>query len=187
MDSELIAQIISIGGMSMNVLSFQRKEQKQIIFMQLLGSTLFGISYFMIGAFVGGMLNVVGMIRAIVYYKRELFRTDKIYWVWGLSAAYVAIYVTTFALLGTEPSAGNLAVEALPTVGMIITTFSFYLGKASAVRFIGILNSPLWLVYNIVEFNIGGIITEVIVIASIIIAILRYDLKRDKEKNKNQR
>ena len=183
MDIELIAQGISLFGMTMNVLSFQFKEQRQIIFMQLIGSVFFGISYFMIGAFVGGLLNAIGMIRAIVYWQRERFRAEKIYWVYGIGAACIGVYVLSFAVFGVEASAKNLAVEVLPVIGMIITTVSFYLGRARAVRFIGIANSPLWLTYNLFNFNIGGIITECIALVSIIIGIVRYDLKKEVTEN----
>ena len=182
---ELIAQGISLLGMAMNVLSFQRKEQRQIIFMQLIGSTFFGISYLMIGAYVGGLLNAIGMIRAVAYWQREKFHAEKIYWVYGIAAASLCIYALSFVVFGTEPSAKNLTVELLPAVAMVLSTVSFYLGSARAVRFLGIACSPLWLTYNVFNFNIGGIITESIALVSIFIGILRYDLKKGEEKSEN--
>lgn len=183
MDIELIAQGISLLGMTMNVLSFQFKEQRQIIFMQLICSVFFGVSYIMIGAYVGGLLNAIAMVRAVVYWQRERFCAHKAFWVYAIGAACVGVYALSFTAFGVEASAKNLAVEVLPVIGMIITTFGFYLGRARAVRFIGIANSPLWLTYNLFNFNIGGIITECIVLVSIIIGIVRYDLKKEMPEN----
>ena len=183
MDIEIIAQGISLIGMALNVLSFQRKEQRQIVFMQLIGSTFFGISYIMIGAYVGGLLNAVGMIRAVAYWQRERFRAEKIYWVYGVGVASLCVYALSFAVFGTELSAKNLIVEMLPAIAMILSTVGFYLGSARAVRFIGILCSPMWLTYNLFNFNIGGIITECIALVSIIIGIVRHDLKKGDKKS----
>ena len=183
MDIEFTAQCISLFGMAMNVTSFQCKEQRHIIFMQLIGSVFFGVSYFMIGAYVGGLLNAIGMVRAVVYWQRERFRAHKAFWVYAIGAASIGVYALSFAVFGAEASAKNLAVEVLPVIGMIITTVSFYLGRARAVRFIGIANSPLWLTYNLFNFNIGGIITECIALVSIIIGIVRYDLKKEVSEN----
>jgi hypothetical protein len=182
MEREVIAQIFGIFGMMMNILSFQRKEQKQIIFMQLVGSMFFAVNYLLIGAFVGALLNVSGIFRATVYYKREFFRADKIYWVFCFSAVYVLMYILSFTVFGTEVDLKNFAVELLPVVGMIITTISFYLGSAKKVRKIGIVNAPLWLTYNVINFTIGGIITESVSLISIIIGMIRYDIP-EKEKD----
>jgi hypothetical protein len=81
-------------------------------------------------------------------------------------------------VFGTEATPKNLAVEILPVVGMVITTVSFCLGRAKAVRVLGIFNSPLWLTYNIFNFSLGGIITESVALISIVIGIVRYDLKK---------
>ena len=183
MDIETVAQIFGLCGMTMNVLSYQRKEQREIIFMQMIGSLFFAVNFFMIGAFVGALLNVVGMLRAVVYWQRERFHAQKIHWVFGLGIVYIAVYVLSFTVFGTEPSSKNLLVELLPVIGMIITTVSFYLGRAKAVRFLGIINSPLWLTYNIVNFTLGGIITESISLVSIVLGIIRYDLKKKENPN----
>lgn len=184
MGMETVAQIFGLCGMTMNVLSYQRKEQREIIFMQLIGSLFFAVNFFMIGAFVGALLNVVGMLRAVAYWQRERFHAQKIHWVFGLGIAYIAIYILSFTVFGTEPTAKNLSVEILPVIGMIITTVSFYLGRARAVRILGgMINSPLWLTYNIVNFTLGGIISESVSLVSIVLGIIRYDVKKKEKPN----
>lgn len=181
MEKEIIAQVFGIFGMAMNILSYQRKEQKQIIFMQLIGSVFFAVNYLLIGAFVGALLNISGIIRATVYCKRDTFRTDKIQWVFGFSALYVIVYILSFTVFGTKADFKNLMVEVLPVIGMIITTLSFYLGRANMVRKLGVINNPLWLTYNLINFTIGGIITESVSLISIVIGIIRYDLRKEEK------
>jgi hypothetical protein len=50
--------------------------------------------------------------------------------------------------------------------------------SAKAVRILSLIGSPCWLVYNIFAGAIGAICCEIICEISIIIGILRYDIKR---------
>ncbi len=67
---EIIAQIIGIFAMAFNVLSYQQKSQRGVILFQLFGSALFSINFFMINALMGGILNLVGIARAVVFYTK---------------------------------------------------------------------------------------------------------------------
>lgn len=184
---DIIAQGFGLLGMAMNILSYQRRERGQIIFMQLFGAVFFSINYFLLGAYVGALLNFVAMARAVVYWKGEKLRSDKPIWIAIIGIASILVYALSFAVFKTEPSAKKLITEALPVLAMILSTVSFYLGSARAIRRFGIINSPLWLTYNIINFAIGGIITEVISLVSIIIGIIRYDLRRGgKAENDNR-
>ena len=50
-----IAQILGILGMAMNVLSYQWKEKKALITVQLFGSLFFAVNMFMLNAVMGGI------------------------------------------------------------------------------------------------------------------------------------
>jgi hypothetical protein len=73
----MIAQIVGIFAMTFNILSYQQKTQKGAIAFQLGGSTLFAINYLMLGAVVGGILNAVGIVRALVFLNREFWKDEK--------------------------------------------------------------------------------------------------------------
>lgn len=67
----IIAQIVGLFAMAFNIFSYQQRTQKRAIAFQLGGSTLFAINYLMLGAVVGGILNAVGIVRALVFLNRE--------------------------------------------------------------------------------------------------------------------
>lgn len=175
---EIIAQALGIIAMSINIISYQQKEQRKIIIMQLFGSTLFAVNMFMIGATVGGILNAVGAVRAIVYSNKKKFRADKLIWVFVFGILSLTSYVLTFTIFGKEPTVTNIIVEFLPLIGMLATGIGFYLTEAKTVRRMGLISSPSWLIYNIFNFAIGGIICEILAIFSIIIGMLRHDRKK---------
>ena len=182
---EIIAQAIGIIAMVMNVLSFQQKTQRGIIFFLLCGGALFTINFIMLDALVGGLLNLVGVIRGLIYLNKEKFHADHPLWIVGFSLAYIATYVLTFTVFDKEPSTYNLIVEMLPVIGMIIGTISFSMKNAKGVRLLSLIGSPFWLAYNIFSGAIGAIACEIFAEISIVIGMLRYDIKRGKTDEEN--
>ncbi len=177
---EITAQAISIFGMLCNVLSFQQKSQKRVIACQLAGAFLFTVSYLMLGAYVGALLNCVAIVRAIIYMNKEKFKAEKIIWLYGFTAVYLITYLLTFTVFGKEFDLKNAIVEFLPIIGMVATTVSFRLKDAAAVRRLGLVSVPSWLIYNIFNFSLGGIICEIFCCCSIVIGMIRLDFKKEK-------
>lgn len=174
---EKTAQIIGIIAMVINICSFVQKEQKNIIAMQFVGSILFAINMLMLDAITGGLMNVAGIVRGFIFLNKK--RLGKLKWVFtgGLFVLYIALYICGFVVLGKDPSIRNLIVEFLPVFAMIVMTLGYALEGAKKTRVFGFINSPPWLIYNIMNRTIGGIICEVFCISSIILGMILYDRK----------
>lgn len=170
-----IAQFIGILAMGFNILSYQQKTRNRAIAFQLCGGMLFAVNFLLLGALVGGILNVVAAVRAIVFLNRDKLQANRIGWLVGFTAVYILSYILTFTLFGKAPTPANLLVEVLPVIGMIATTVSFRLSDAKAIRRYGLISSPCWLIYNIVNVSIGAIICEVLSLGSILIGMFRLD------------
>lgn len=175
---EIVAQAIGIIAMAFNIFSYQLKTSKGVILCQCFGGALFSVSFFMLGATVGGILNAIAAFRAIVFMYKEKFRADHIAWLVGFIATFVVSYVLTFTVFGKAFTVLNALVELLPVIGMTASTISFRLNNAKAIRRYGLISSPSWLIYNSVNLAAGAIICEVLSLFSIVIGILRYDVKK---------
>lgn len=176
---EIIGQVLGIAGMFFNVISFQGKKARAVMLMQFCGATLFAISYFMIGAVGAGLLNAIAIARAAIYANKEKCRADKTIWLVIFIALFVISYILTFTVFGKEPTAPNFIVEVLPVIALTFTTIGFKLQSAKIIRRFGIVNSVCWLIYNIINFAIGGILCEVFCLVSIGVGIFRLDRKRE--------
>lgn len=174
---EIIAQIIGIAAMIFNIVSYQGKKQSTVIALQLIGGTLFAVNFLMIGATVGGLLNIIAAIRAVIFLFKDKLKADRLPWLIGFIAVYIGVYVLNFTVFGKEPTAFNLIIEVLPVIGMTALNIGFRLKNASDVRKCALISSPAWLIYNITNFAIGAIICEVLSIASVFIGMLRHDRK----------
>lgn len=149
-----------------------------MIIMQFFGASLFAVNMFMIGATVGGFLNLIGALRAIVYANKQKFHAENKLWLISFITLYIISYALTFTVFDKEATAVNLVVEFLPIIGMTASNFGFISTESKTVRKLGLISSPSWLTYNIVNFALGGIICEILCMISIIIGILRLDIKK---------
>lgn len=175
---EIVAQVIGIFAMTCNILSYQQKTQKGVLCFQLMGGALFCINFFMLGAIIGGLLNAIAFVRAILFIFKDKLHTDNNYWFVGFIVVFIVCYVLTFTVFQKEPTPINFIIELLPVIGMVALTVGFRMKEAKHVRLCGLVSSPAWLIYNIIAFSIGAIVCEAISIVSIIVGLIRLDKKK---------
>lgn len=173
-----VTQAIGIVAMAMNILSYQQKKQSSVILVQMAGASLFAVHFWMLGATVGALLNAIAVVRAIVFYYKKQLHAEHIAWTIGFEVVFLISYALTFTVFGEEPTVPNLIVELLPVIGMTALTLGFRAKDAGAIRRFGLISSPAWLIYNIVNLSIGAICCEVISIISIVVGMIRLDKKQ---------
>ena len=176
---ETTAQIIGLFGMLFNLLAYQQKTQKGVLVCQFFAALTFGVNYLLLDAVIGGLLNLVGTVRATVFYFEKKTHANSLPWLIVFVTAFAASYPLTFLVFGTPASAKNLIIELLPVLSMILATFSLRLGSAKAVRAFGLICSPLWLIYNCFSGSIGAIASEILNLSSIFVGIYRLDRKKN--------
>lgn len=172
----VVAQAIGIVAMTTNIVAYQFKSKKSILLCMFAGSALFAVNMFMLGAVMGGIMNILGVARSLVYMNKERLGKHVVLANILFLCAYALSYVLTFTLIGTEPTLKNLIVELLPVIGMSVMTLAFSGDNSRVIRRVGLINSPCWLVYNIFNYAIGGILCETFGLVSIISSIIRIDI-----------
>lgn len=175
---QIIGQTVGIFAMACNILSYQQKKQSHLIFCQLLGGALFAISFFMLGAIMGGILNVVATVRAVLFLFEKKLHTSHPLWLGGFLACYIVFYVLTFTVFGVAPRPINFLIEVLPVIGMTALSVAFMLKDSRRTRQLGLISSPAWLIYNIYYVSVGAIVCEAISLVSILVGMLRHDLHK---------
>ena len=176
---KIIAQGVGILAMIFNIVSYQGKRQSSVIALQLIGGALFATSFLMLGQWVGGLLNIIATVRAVLFLFKDKLHCDRIPWLIGFIASYIAVYVLNFTLFKVEPTLINFLFEVLPVIGMTALSLGFMRRDAAAIRRFGLISSPAWLIYNIRAGAIGAILCEAFTLTSIAIGMLRHDRKKD--------
>ncbi len=165
---QIIAQTIGIIACTVAVLSFQCKKNKHLFLMQALSGLLFSVNYFLIGAIPGMLFNLASLVRGTL-----LSKNGKKLW----KVIFINVLMTVCFAYSVSLLAGDwlqIALSFLTFSGMFIMTVFMYKGNAKHIRYFQVAYaSPSWLVYNVVNFTLGGIICEVFNMASVGVYFLR--------------
>ncbi len=168
----VIAQAIGVIAALFGIFSFQQKKRGGILLFQIINNVFWTVHMFMLGAWAGGALNAIGIFRGIVFF----YRADKR---WAQSKAWYAVFALLFAgASAVSWMQGDGALALLPLAGMLFTTVSLAETDPFRVRLISFFSSPCWLTYNIIKGSIPGACTEMFLMISIIVGVLRHDRKR---------
>lgn len=167
---EFLAQIVGLFAVLLFLLSYQQKERKNIITMNAVSRVLYIIQYIMLGAFEGAVLDIAGTVASVLAHRKDSPFIKK-----HLKAVIVFVNITMVAVgLGLYENIFSL----LPIFGVLLHTGAFWISNEKNVRRLSLLGSPFWLAYNLVSKAYGSSIGDVLSMASIIIAMFRYDFKK---------
>ena len=171
----LISQVFALVALLIDLYAFQRRKKVQLLNFNTVASINAVLHYVFLGAWSGAAIKAVATIRdAVAAYEAHNRKTSKI-----LPLIFTAFYVIAGILAFDSP----LAI--LPIAASIIYTIAIYIADITKIRYIAILTSGLWLVYNACILSIVGVVSEAIFIFDDLIAIYRYR-KRGKERSHSE-
>jgi len=166
---QIIYQTLGILGAIFNVLSYQCKSNRKLFACQIFASLLFAPHFIMAHAWAGALLNVVCIYRCVFYTlnkndKYRLFGTISVC-VLSLTASLISIFV--FKQL--------IVFAILCGVATIFGSILYHINRGNIIRLgqISVI-SPIWLVNNIYYHSIGGTLTEIIIIISVVVSFIRH-------------
>ncbi len=169
---EIIAQIFGIFGLLMCALSFQCKNSRKLIFVQGLGGMMFFVNFLLIGAYGGSLFNLTILIRGLLYMKKD----KKVWKPVLVEILFTVAYVYSLSLIRGDIL--QIVLTTLPYISLLIMSILMWKGNGKLIRYfqIGAL-SPSWLIHNIFNFTLGGILAEIFNMLSAVVSVLRFNSK----------
>ncbi|MBQ9545127.1 MAG: YgjV family protein [Clostridia bacterium] len=171
---DLIAQAIGFIGVALNIVAFQCKKHKNVMIFKSSNELAFAAQYIMLGAYTGAALNGVSIVRNLLFAR--LVEKKK------PTLVYQIVFALFFVVVGIFTWKGPL--DALVILAKPLSTFSYGLSDTAKVRLLSLPVSVSWLVYNYTAGSVAGIICEAFTLVSLITAIIRIDLPKYREKNR---
>lgn len=166
---DIIAQVFGLAGLVIIVSSFQCKKNKNFFLMQGLGSLFFVVNFLLISAYTGAFFNLTNLVRGLLFSK-----TDKK--VWKLASViglYTACVIFSVYLIWGQWF--MIGVSAVLYISLVVMTILMWLNDGKYIRYFQVAaQSPIWIVYNIFNFTIGGILCESFNMISTIVSFIRY-------------
>ncbi len=166
---EILAQIFGLIGLVIIVSSFQCKKNKRFFLLQGIGGLMFFLNFLLIAAFAGALFNLTNLIRGLLFSKE-----DKKPWkLIAVILLYTACFV--FSVVFIWGDWFMIFISALPYVTLVIMSVLMWKGNGKHMRIFQVgLMSPAWIVHNIFNFSLGGILCESFNMVSSVIALVRY-------------
>lgn len=162
----IIIQLIGILGMAANFISFQFKKHKHILLFRTINEALFILQYFLLGALSGAFLNIVGCARNILFTKQVAKGKSTL-----ATSIIFSILFTMFGILTFDGVKSLMLILA-----KVLSTVAYGNKNTTIIRTVSFLTHISYLFYNIAVFSLAGAISDGILLVSLGIAIVRFDL-----------
>lgn len=163
----LFGQIFGFAATAATVLSYQSNTRKRMMITQSIATVFTCISYLLLGADSGFVLNIVCLVRNVSFAVLKP----------GSVGMKVLTPILTLSMLVFGLFSWQGPISLLIMLGLAINTVFLSLGKPQVLRYSILLTCTMILIYNIAVFSMGGILNEGFAIVSSVIGILRYRKK----------
>ena len=171
---DIFVQGIGFIGIGLNIFAVQFNKHWQIILVKTLGSAMFVIQYILLSAWTGAAMDGIGILRNIIFIFTVKKGKPTLIWIILFSVLTVILGAITF-----EGWISLLAIGA-----KLLSCIAYGINDARKIRYLGLPTSLLWITYNSIHISIAGVINELLVTISIIIAEIRFIILTKKNKNK---
>ena len=168
----LLAQIIGVVAMILLFATYQTNKRHIILIFHICISICWIFHYGLLGAISGLAINIVCLMRNIVFYWRGKYR-------WSSHTVLPVLVCAIEVVLTVAVWQGPTDVLAL--IGAPLQTVALWMKKPRYIRVLMLIASPMWLIYDLYYKSYAGVLTECIVMISIIIAIVKYDVMKKKD------
>ena len=188
--NEIVSQCFGILGIITSFIIFQQKDRKKLVFFKLISDIVWAVNYFLILAYAGAAIAIIGIFREIFAYNKDKKFAKSILWpiffiVVGVGAALFMGPV--FELIANGEWKFNW-FSVLPAAATTISVICLWQSKTKNSRLYAYPISACMLTYNIISLNFTGIANEFLTVSSTTIGYFRNDRvkKTESSEDKNQ-
>ena len=164
----LFSQIFGFAAMGLAILTYQFNKQKTVNLILMLVAALWCAHYACLGLITPIVMNVLNVVRAGVYAKRDKPWANK-KWI-PIAFSVIAVILTVV----TWEDAWSL----LPGLASVAASIANWQTDTKKLRAYTVPVCVCWLIYNAFHQSIAGAVNETFTLISILVAYLRYDRKR---------
>ena len=163
-----IAQIFGLFGLIILIFSFQKNNKTNLLKYQIISSLLFSIQYLCLNATTGCLMNLMTMIRNIIYKKYE----DNV--------SILVLILTISSMIVLSMFSYNGIISLLPTIAVILYSIALYQKKMTTIRVTEVISCSLFIIYNIKVLALTGLVSTILETIFSLVAIYKFDIKKIK-------
>ena len=188
MIKEILIQLLGFVGIALGIIAVQFNTHKNIVLFKTLAEIPYLVQYIFLNAYVGMVMGVIGIIRNIIFTKRVKQGKDNKFFILLFSLITVVVGCITIALSWEQTLSVMekftsitwlkiifaVVFSLLSIIAKIFSTIAYGIKEPKTLRALNLPASFMWFIYNLVFFSISGILHELFLMTSIIVAMIRY-------------
>ena len=185
---DIFVQSLGFIGIALGIIALQFNSHKNIVLFKTLAEIPFLIQYVFLDAYVGMVMGVIGITRNVIFKYRVSRNKSNKYFILLFLLITVIVGIVTITLSWSQTInvmykfSKNYTVVILfailfssfSIIAKSLTTIGYGVKNPKTIRALNFPSSFLWFIYNFVFFSLAGVLNEVFVMASIIIASIRF-------------
>ena len=166
---KIIANLFGVLSTLCFIISFQIKSNRALYLTQSIANVFYGLQFYLLGA-TGGLFNMaLQIIRNMLLLKIE----D---WKWLQWKGCAPVFCIPSLIYMFVNWSGPL--DILPFIAFTVGTLAFWTNSAKMLRLCELVAvSPAWLLYDFITGAYGGILTELVILSSVVVSIIRFGWK----------
>ena len=171
----ILSQVCVIVALFLYAATYLLKTKKWVLIVNLIGVVLNTIAFVLLGAYTGAVVNVVAMVRSIWFLYED--KKGKQSWVSLVGVLALIIGATVFTY--------KSAIDLLPLAGGVIYAIASWQKNITLYRWLGILVSSVYILYDIFFNSIFGVVSESVAIICAMIGLVMGYIKKKKTNAEN--
>ena len=168
MSLKLLALLVGLAAVFSFLLSYQFSKRRNIIICNVVSRILYVLQYLLLFAFEGAAMDISAIPSSVLAAKKHTPFVEK-------NRLAILVGVNAFVIVIGVLVSRNL-LGWVPVLGVLLETNALWLTKERNIRILTLVAQPCWLFYNVRCGAFGGALGNVLTMASIVMALLRYDL-----------
>jgi hypothetical protein len=158
----LFVQSLAIVALGVFALSFHFKSRGSILLVQIASLFVWSTHFALLGAWTGAILSAVNIIVTILFLYKDRKR-------WIRNNAFLGCTLAVLAIVSIATWEGYFTLFAFLAISSI--TIAKWQDDPRKIRMISIVASALWIVYDSFVGSYGGIVSESVIIVSILASL----------------
>ena len=173
--SYVLSQVFIILNYILLGITYQLKNRKYILVLNILSLTCAGISYIFLNAHTGLAMVIASIIRNLIFMYDEKVhgKSTKI----TPNDICILIFIYSLCIILAIFTYNGL-LSLLSVFATMLYTYSVWQKSTKAYKWLGIPVCIIWLSYNIYIKSLFGIILEIVLMISAIIGLIRENTKK---------
>ena len=159
----ILAQIFAFLSSLCLLFSFWQRNRKQILFFQVLDSSFDILQYFLLGAYTGSLISLLGATRAYTFSKTN-------------NRFFLILFLILYTISSLITYNGFMSI--IPLIAALTYTIVTWNKIEKNIRLFSILVFILWFIYDIFVKAYVSSITDIALIISNALAFYNLDIKK---------